>query len=296
MAKLRKRALTGLKILFSVALLILVFRQIPIDEVWSTLQASNHLWVIAALVLFVVSKILAAFRLNRYFHEIGVTLSTRDNLKLYLLGMFYNLFLPGGIGGDAYKGIVLHRKFGASGKKLAGVLILDRISGLFALLTYALILLFILNPESISAFRWAYPIVFVLGFLVFYYGHRRLFAYVHKAFWTALAYSALVQLAQLGAAFMLLMALGVASQYLPYLLIFLASSVAAVLPISIGGVGLREFVFLYGSKWWKLEEPIALSISLLFLGITLIVSFFGVIFQVRGLSLETLEDSHQTNV
>ncbi|SFR50458.1 hypothetical protein SAMN04490243_2379 [Robiginitalea myxolifaciens] len=286
MAKLRKRALTALKILISAALLFFVFRQIPLQKVWETLKTSNLLWVFTALILFVVSKVLAAFRLNRYFHEIEVPLSTRDNLKLYLLGMFYNLFLPGGIGGDAYKGVVLHRKFGASGKKLAGVLILDRVSGLIALLTYALILLFVLNPESISAFRWVVPIAIGLGFLIFYYGHRWLFAYLQKAFWAAFAFSALVQLAQLGAAFMLLMALGVESQFLPYLLLFLASSVAAILPISIGGVGLREFVFLYGSKWWGLEEPVALSISLLFLGITLVVSFFGVVFQIRGLGLE----------
>lgn len=291
MAKLRKRALSALKILISAALLILVFRQIPLQKVWETLQTSKFQWVLAGLVLFVLSKVLAAFRLNRYFHAIEVPLSTRDNLKLYLLGMFYNLFLPGGIGGDAYKGIVLHRKFGASGKKLAGVLILDRLSGLFALLAYALALLFVLNPESLSDFRWIIPLAIVCGFFIFYYGHRWLFSYVHKVFWPALGYSALVQLAQLAAALMLLFALGINVQYLPYLLLFLASSIAAVLPISLGGVGVRELVFLYGSQGWGLQETIALSVSLLFLGITIIVSLLGMVYQIRGLGLEGPEQS-----
>lgn len=53
--------------------------------------------------MFNISKIISSIRLNRYFKDINLSLSQTYNLKLYYLGMFYNLFLPGGIGGDGYK-------------------------------------------------------------------------------------------------------------------------------------------------------------------------------------------------
>ncbi len=39
--------------------------------------------------------------------------------------MFYNLFLPGGIGGDAYKGYVLKKKYEVKTKSVVSILVLD---------------------------------------------------------------------------------------------------------------------------------------------------------------------------
>ena len=57
-----------------------------------------------------------------------------------------------------------------------------------------------------------------------------------------------VQLLQLGSAWMIIMALGGDEQLMSYLLVFLISSIVAVLPISIGGMGVRELTFLYGAQ------------------------------------------------
>jgi hypothetical protein len=47
--------------------------------------------------------------------------------------MFYNLFLPGAISGDAYKVVLLTRKYDVSYKKITAAVLLDRFSGLLAL-------------------------------------------------------------------------------------------------------------------------------------------------------------------
>ena len=43
-----------------------------------------------------------------FFKQEGVFISEKESLKLYYKGMFYNIMLPGGIGGDGYKGYYLH--------------------------------------------------------------------------------------------------------------------------------------------------------------------------------------------
>ena len=56
--------------------------------------------------------------------------------------------------------------------------------------------------------------------------------------------SFLVQISQLISVFFILKALGVDELLFRYLFIFLISSIVAMLPISIGGMGLRELTFL----------------------------------------------------
>ena len=169
---LRKKGVTLLKFLFSGVLLYLVFTRIPFSEVWGVLKAANPAYLFLALLFFAFSKVIAAFRLNLYFHQIGLPLATGSNLRLYLQGMFYNLFLPGGIGGDAYKGYVLHRTFDTSGKKLASVLLLDRVSGLFLLFTYSGLLL-IWQPISAYASITAWILILLAGSLGAYWTVQR---------------------------------------------------------------------------------------------------------------------------
>jgi uncharacterized protein (TIRG00374 family) len=107
-----------------------VSKKIDWELTWRLLQQSNKWWLLAATVLFILSKVVSSFRLNIYFKAIDVRLSETGNLKLYWLGMFYNLFLPGGIGGDAYKVILLNRQRKGSVKLLSAAVLLDRVSGL----------------------------------------------------------------------------------------------------------------------------------------------------------------------
>src|SRR5437868_15460208 len=94
---------------------------------------SRVFYLIFALIFFILSKIFSSFRLNINFRNIGLHLPEKKNLKLYWLGMYYNLFLPGAISGDAYKVVLLNRKYQASYKKTSAAVLLDRFSGLLAL-------------------------------------------------------------------------------------------------------------------------------------------------------------------
>lgn len=288
MGNLRKKGIALLKIAFSALLLYFIFKQIAFREVWAIVKGSQPLYLLGALLFFVVSKWVSALRLNRYFREIGLPLSRNSNLKLYLLGMFYNLFLPGGIGGDAYKGYVLHRSFGSPVKRLVAVLLLDRISGMYLLFTFSCLLLLWLDPAWLLGYTWAIWVLLPASFLVYWLLNKRFFGYVMPVFWPAMGYSAGVQLGQLLSAFLILKALGVEAGQLSYLLLFLVSSIVAVLPFTIGGIGSRELVFYYGALWMELQEGTSLGVSMLFFGITALVSLCGMVYHFRkpGLHLE----------
>ena len=281
MEHLRKKAVTALKIIFSILLLYFIFNRIAFTEVWVVVKESNLAYMLLALVLFVISKWVAALRLNRYFHEIGVALSGKSNLRLYLLGMFYNLFLPGGIGGDAYKGYVLNRNFGSPVKKLVAVLFLDRISGMYLLFVYSCILLLGVQPVWLQDYIWGVALLLLLSLPIYWWGHRFFFGYLSKIFWPAAGYSAVVQLAQLACAFAILKGLGIHTGIFSYLLLFLLSSIVAVLPITLGGIGSRELVFYYGAQTLELQEGSALGVSMLFFGITALVSLTGIVYHFK---------------
>ncbi|WP_394749813.1 lysylphosphatidylglycerol synthase transmembrane domain-containing protein [Spongiimicrobium salis] len=295
MAKYRKKGITLLKLLFSAVLLYFIFTKIQLKDIASTLEESELSFLLLALVFFVLSKAIAAARLNLYFHQLAICLTQKSNLKLYLLGMFYNLFLPGGIGGDAYKGYVIKKKFQVATKKVVAVLILDRLSGLLLLFIYACMLIFGLEPHLFEHIEWLSGMAIVLGIIVFWFLNKRFFGYVLPIFWKSFGYSALVQLAQLVSVFCILKALHIELYTLAYLFIFLISSIVAVLPLTFGGIGSRELTFFYGAAWLDLEENTAISISLVFFLITALVSLFGIVYHMKKPALQTISKIQSLN-
>ncbi len=281
MANLRKKGITVLKILFSFVLLYFVFTKIQFSEVWEILKGSNFYYLLAALLFFIISKVFSAFRLNLYIHQIKIFLTQLSNIKLYLLGMFYNLFLPGGIGGDAYKGYVLKKKYEVKTKSVVSILILDRLNGLLLIFVISCLLALFLNEYRINSYKVFFGIAIVISVLVFWVFNKRFFSFVYPVFWKSLGFSALVQLAQLVSVLFILKALDVEGNNIAYLFIFLISSIVSVLPLTIGGIGSREVVFYYGALWLALDENTSVSISMLFFLITATVSLFGIVYHFK---------------
>jgi len=280
---MKKQLLLLLKTGISAVLLYLIFLKIPFSEVSQTLLKAQWGFLVLALLFFTISKALAAYRLQYFWRAIGVHFSHSYNLKLYLLGMFYNLFLPGGIGGDAYKGYVVKKAYKTPTKKIFGVLLVDRLSGLLLLCVFSALLAAKGVHEILSPFRYLFVVAIPLEILVYYLGVKKIYSYTLAVFWKAFALSAGVQMAQLIAAAFILLALGQDQEFGVYLLVFLVSSIVAVIPLTIGGIGSRELTFLYGAQWLALDYKTAIAMSLLFFFITAAVSITGIVYHFRAL-------------
>jgi uncharacterized membrane protein YbhN (UPF0104 family) len=91
----------------------------------------------------------------------------------------------------------------------------------------------------------------------------------------------LVQLFQLLSALGLVLSLGQGAQWLPYALLFLVSSVAAMLPLTIGGTGARELTFLAGAPLLGVDAEQAVAIAFLFYLISTAVALTGMAFSFK---------------
>lgn len=291
MERRRKQVLAVLKILVSVLLLYFIFTRLPFKAVLDVLKHANCSFLLFALLLFALSKTLSALRLNLFFHQLGAPLTTTSNLKLYVLGMFYNLFLPGGIGGDAYKGYRIQNEFKPGTKKVVSALILDRLNGLIILFILACTLGYLISPAPWEEWRWVLPALGIFSVLLFWYINRIYFKTLYPIFWPATLYSLGVQLIQLACVWCILQAFNIHTDQWAYLFIFLVSSIVAVLPITIGGIGSREVVFLYGALWLGLQEDTSVTISLIFFTITALISLTGIWYHLRKLKLTTTQAS-----
>lgn len=259
--------------------LFLVFRKIDTDQLWQITKTIHWLWLLPAVITFVLSKLFTAFRLNLYFKNIGLFISEKLNIKLYLIGMFYNLFLPGGIGGDGYKVYLLNKQYKTSVKSLVQASLLDRLGGLVAIIFLLLVL--ILPVDLTLPFDSQIPweilvgIATLLVFPAFWVMQKLMFKAFLPSFLKANGWSMAGQLSQLVCAWFILKSLGVTENFLAYQLVFLLSSIVAVLPLTIGGVGARELVFVYAHTYAGIDEAIAVAFSLIFFLITAMVSLTG---------------------
>ncbi len=287
MIKPNKKLVTVFKIIISLILIYFVFIKIDFDDVLKTLKKTKPLYLLLAVLFFIFSKVIASYRVNLYFHQLKIYLTQLSNLKLYLLGMFYNLFLPGGIGGDAYKGYTIKKQFETDTKKVIAVLVLDRLSGLLLLFIYACLLFIFVNQTIIAYKEVLACIAIISSIIVFWLLNKRFFNYVMPIFWKSFCYSAFVQFFQLISVFLILQALSINYDNVAYLFIFLISSIIAVIPLTIGGIGSREVTFYYGASLLNLNESTSIGVSMIFFLITAFISFFGIYYHFKKPKLKT---------
>lgn len=267
----------AVKIILTVAALYLVVNKIDTATTWRVIKSADSSWLALGLLFYVASKIFCSYRLNGYFKNSGIFLSASAHLKLYAIGMFYNLFLPGGIGGDGYKVYLLHKAFQTPAKKLIRAVVLDRGNGLAVLLFLMFALAIFMSVD------WPLPIpltyIGLAGMLLIpigFYGIMLLFfSDFLSSLWATTGYSVLNQVLQVISAYFILLALGVSEEYVAYLFVFLVSSVVSVLPLTIGGVGARELVFVYAYEYVSIDKNTAVAFSLMFFVFTVLTSLSG---------------------
>jgi uncharacterized membrane protein YbhN (UPF0104 family) len=173
----------------------------------------------------------------------------------------------------------LNNQFKTPVKELLKASLLDRLGGLIAILALLFgILLLIDLPLPFGEPRIG-KILFAIGAIGvvpgFWLLQKFLFSNFLPSFWQGIFWSLVGQLAQMAAVVCLLLALGVQDKFLAYQAVFLLSSIVAVLPLTIGGVGARELVVVYAHSYAGIQETEAVAFSLLFFLISAAVSLSG---------------------
>ena len=267
-----------------------MFNTINTGDFVEYLSSLPLLTLFASFTLVLGSKYLAHFRLLNLFKSIGAEVPSRYHWKLYLQGMFYNLFLPGGIGGDAYKGYAIQKQTSKPIKPIIGCLLIDRIGGLYALGFFGLIF-FTLNSAQFMAFiPWPISqlftiailfIIWIIGSLSAYYIVKKSTTFNGSTQLLTVGYSLVLQGLQIVASWVLLEGLNLSDHAISYLFLFTLSSIVSVLPITLGGIGAREVTFFYGAQVLGIETNGAVALSISFFVVNALVSLIGIYFHFR---------------
>jgi len=219
----------------------------------AAIRDAQYRWVVIAILAYFVVEIAAAFRWHVLLKVQGIHLSFLRLSGLFLIGMFYNQFLPGGTGGDIMKSYYLLKE---TPDKKAGALlavVFDRFIGLVALvaITGTLIvlgasILALLSTFVISGFNLFHSLPEKFPGrekLIEISAAYHLYAHHWPATLVAFGASIVAHLATFTTFLCAAYALGVAIPLVNFFAVMPVERTISALPISFAGIGLREKVF-----------------------------------------------------
>ena len=254
-------------------------------EAWAAFKKIPPLVFAAATALVAVNVVVGAMRWRVLLTAYGA--DTRPTLaratKLYFISFFYNNYLPGAVAGDVVRGVVTREVFGERGATAGlAVVLVERALGLFGVFlllaiglaaagaavdTGSLALWSVLGIGGSLGLVLALPFARRLAPLL--PGRLRTIAErvpelsSARAFAIAAVYSVATQALIAVAGYILLHAIEPEVDLGASLLIVPLAAATTFLPITVGGAGAREAVYVtFGASLFHMAKSDALAASL----------------------------------
>jgi len=276
----------------SLLLLSLLFLKIEPARVAQILGGADLPLVLGCLFAYILLFLLLAYRWQVLLNVLSLNIPLRQLYGTYLIGVFFNNFLPTTIGGDMVRGLDLYRHT-KKGKEVVVTVLIERVLGFTSLLFIAAVALIVRYPS----FHDPWVTGVVLGSTVLYVAilvlvltpalyvlasrvlrafkyHQigpRLLEFPHTiARYTAspltllqtVLLSLIIQTFTILIYFALTRALHLTIPLADLFLFFPIISMIAMIPISLGGLGLREGVSLYLFQKVGVDLAHAMGLSL----------------------------------
>jgi glycosyltransferase 2 family protein len=274
--------------LVTAALLGVVLAQVDFSAAASTLAEAQWEWFVAAVALMAAAIVVGGARWYLFLRAAAIDVPRRTAIRAFSLAYFFNTVLPTSVGGDAVRAWIVGRPTGQV-VTAATTVLLDKATALACLFVVGWAALLVDSSSIPSAvagsFVWT-TVLFVGAVAVFAAaaaGSARLARRLPERVQTAAeqAWSALHGWMRSPRLVLLVLALGIAYQLMGVgVLVLLAEAmgfelplslaavtaavvlVAMLLPISVGGFGVREagFVVLLGEAGIGATDATLLSL------------------------------------
>ncbi len=281
-------------------------------EIFRKIEHLSIGFVLFAWAFYALCQLISAYRWRMLLSVKGVDLSLMRLFVFYMIGMFVNNFLPGGLGGDAVKAYSVYRSSGTVNVSVASVLV-ERFCGILALafLGGVACVVMLINGEArgvalwmlavmlgisvAAAMVWSVRLASILRRILSVCAPRRIrdravqlmetvHSYRHDG-WT-LVWALLLSVGLQG---MIAVYFGVVSQALAspipliYFFLFLPLvTIATLAPISLGGLGVREVTMVYLFSTVGVSGADVLSVSLTAHVLNTILSLSGGLMLLAG--------------
>ena len=317
----RKRRWALIRFLVSGGALAFVLATIGLEEIGRALLDASPIPLLLALALFFVGIVVRAARWRALLVALDIRVPFRRLVHLYFVGGFFNAFLPSGFGGDIVR--VLELAQNAQATPVLGTVVVDRMTGLLVLFCMALVAApfsgQLLPLETRLAIAGVALAGLLAGGLVLQGGLLRRWgrwlpgplaltgegplARAYAAI-TACGWRAVGQAIVYSVVFNVILALiNYLSAYavgmrlsLTYFFLFVPIlSLTLLLPISVGGLGVREGMAVLLFTQAGVDEAVAAAASLAVYAVARTTSLFGGLLylaqSVRGLRAKTGDET-----
>jgi uncharacterized protein (TIRG00374 family) len=301
----KKVLLNFLRVAISLGLISYLLYIADIPQIFQIFQNVNPLGIVVAFLICIFALFIMSLRWRVLTQSQNINASVWSLFKYYLIGLFFNNFLPTSIGGDLARAFYLAKDSGNRSASI-GTVFLERLLGLLATLSLAFLSLFWLM-NYFNTNRIIYIIIFVLlaiaiflasimsrriyrrfnGFLnliTFYDIGERLIKVLDTLHFyrdkkmiliSAYLYSMLSQFTIIVMNYVLVLTLGLQQVSFGYLVLVVpVTFVIGMLP-SINGIGVRDAGYLLLLSRQGLETSQVLSLSLMVTFIPIGISLVG---------------------
>ena len=292
-----------LRIVASVLMLAVLLNKVHLSSLFPEWNARAFGLLVAGLAVTLVGIVLSALRWQAVLAALGLRAGIRTLLNHYLAGLFVGNFLPSTIGGDVLRVARQSADNGDRPSTFASV-VLERLTG-WLVLPVITLTAFVINPglrqlgnATALAFGLSVATLVLLGLLLFAAAHprvggrlaesegwQRFIGAVHLgldrfrrhpgAVVNVLLVGFAYQLVVVLSAYLAARALGLDVGPTAILAFMPAVAIAQVLPISLGGLGVREGAFVLFLHPLGVARGEAIALGLLFYGMNLAVSLLG---------------------
>jgi len=306
MTKVKNILSVLIRIGVSILLLILLFKfnKIDLRILISDIKSADKLLLIAGFLCYFLVYFLGFLRWQMLLKTIGINIPLKKLISSFSGGIFFSIFLPSTIGGDLVRAADLaeHTK---KAKEVIATVFLDRLSGYIGLVL-VILLAFLLNREllfdkvvftSVSVIMILLAIVLLVLFNNNIYSgitkflsspgsgkiketiknmHQEIHVFRnHKRMIILnLFISFISQLIGPVSVYFIGLALGIRVDFIYFIIFLPIIGAITLLPIAVGGLGLREGLFVVYFAKVGVVKQLALAMSLLSFSF---VVFYGAI-------------------
>lgn len=301
----RRRLFFVIKLLISSFLIYLVYRNTPVPEMMDVFRNIDIHYLYWIVPLIALNAVMCTEKWRILLMADGVVVPFHKLIRIYMIGNFFNLFLPTNIGGDSYRIYLLSKISNQTVRSTASVFA-DRISGFLALVILSILssfavvtltgnfILFVI-PAAVfllllSLFAVLVRPTWVMRFLKLVRFHQNDFVVgiVEKFLCSVKAYSdkkaMLVRVLLLSFAFQFLvitcvylfaLSLHVSISFLYFSSFVPLITLLEALPISINGIGIRDFGYVYFFSMAGMNDYHTRALALMFLALAILYSLLG---------------------
>ncbi len=294
----------GIRPVVSIALLILLFSLlVDVNDVWTAIMAARPDGIALAIALIILALLVSAIKWGILLRAQVATISLPYLFNTYLVGLFFNNFLPSNVGGDVARIADIAKRTGKAPEATASVIGERLISGLALALTALIGLLF--SPQVSGQFA---PIVgglilffvFVMGLFASRRAKRIISTVIRRllgpkwferigrvagsialairnpsTFLWALFWSFAFHITLVLVNYAIFIALNINLPLISFVLYVPIIAAIQLVPVSVNGFGVREVAYVYFFGTVGVSSSGAAAASLLFGILVMLVSLPG---------------------